>query len=147
MATPQNRNTQVEPPPIWTPVIDPATGKVSNEWNTWFAKVQYFLSIDSHQTITDAANDINLDAEHVNLIANTASYAVTLNAPTLAGKFKVIQMTERTAPRSVTMSLTNVIGGSASTTATFDAANETLVLLSINNSKWLVIKESGVTLT
>lgn len=141
------RNTQLEPPPLWSSVVDPVTGKVSREWETWFTKIQYFLSIDNHQTITNAAQDIKLDAEVVNLIATSASYAITLSPPTLAGKFKIIQMTQRTNPQTVTMSLSNVIGGSGATTATWDAVNETLVLLSINNSKWLVIKEHGVTLT
>lgn len=140
------RNTQVEPAPIWCPVLN-EQGKVSPEWEKWFQKIQFFLSIDNHQTITDAATDIKLDAEVVNLKANTASYAVTLSPPTLAGKLKIIQMTERTAPRTVTMSLSNVIGGTAATTCTWDAANDILVLLSVNNSKWLVIKEHGVTLT
>lgn len=139
------RNTQVEPPPIWANVLD-SNGRVSKEWEAWFTKIQYFLSIDNHQTITNAATDIKLDAEVVSLIATSASYAVTLSAPTLAGKMKIIQMTQRTNPQTVTMSLANCIGGSASTTCTWDAANDTLVLVSINNSKWLIIKEHGVTL-
>ena len=141
------RNTQLEPPPLWSPIQELNTNRLSQAWEQWFTKVQFFLSIDNHQTITNAATDIKLDAEVVNLIATSASYAVTLSSPTLAGRLKIIQMTQRSNPYAVTLALTNVIGGSASTTATFDAANEILVLLSVNNSKWLVIKEQGVTLT
>lgn len=140
------RNTQLEPPPLWSPVLDASGQRLSKEWEQWFTKIQYFLSIDNHQTISNSASDIKLDAEVVNLIATSASYAVTLSAPTLAGKLKIIQMTQRSGSYTVTMSLSNVIGGSASTTCTWDAANDILVLLSVNNSKWLVIKENGVTL-
>ena len=46
---------------------------------------------------------------------------------------------------NTTLALTNVQGGSAATTATFNAANETLVL-SGGELKWNVLKEVGVTL-
>jgi hypothetical protein len=52
---------------------------------------------------------------------------------------------------TVTLALTNVIGGSAATTATFDAAGETLVVRAVQTDsstyRWLVIKEHGVTLS
>jgi hypothetical protein len=40
----------------------------------------------------------------------------------------------------------NVVGGSAATTATFDAAGETLILQAAGG-KWVVLKEFGVMLT
>lgn len=80
-----------------------------------------------------------------------SSYAVTLAAPSYGGITKTISMIAGDATNSVTLALTNVVGGSAATTATFDAAGETLVLVSIQTGastfKWLVIKEHGVTLT
>lgn len=80
--------------------------------------------------------------------ASGATYAVTLAAPTTGegGIVKVIEMISGSGTNSVTLALTNIVGGSASTTATFDDAGETLVLVS-RNDKWLVLKELGVTLT
>lgn len=94
------------------------------------------------QAIT-AAGAIDLDARHVTLTTG-AGYAVTLAAPTRAGITKVIECLDGT--NNVTLALTNVIGGTAGTTATFNAANETLVLVS-TSLKWCVIAESGVTLS
>ena len=45
----------------------------------------------------------------------------------------------------VTLALTNVVGGSAATTATFNAAGEILTLVSAG-AKWIVLDELGVTL-
>jgi hypothetical protein len=76
------------------------------------------------------------------------SYAVTLAEPTAAqhGRFKVIQMLSTTSTNAVTLALTNAIGGTAASSASFDAANETLVLQAISG-KWLVVKQHGVTLS
>ena len=52
---------------------------------------------------------------------------------------------------TVTLALTNVIGGAATTTATFDATGETSVLERVQTGarayKWLVNREHGVTLS
>lgn len=72
------------------------------------------------------------------------TFELTLAAPTIPGLVKVISMIG--AGGSVTLALTNVVGGSQATTATFDAAGETLVLVA-HASKWVVLKEQGVTLT
>lgn len=94
-----------------------------------------------------AAGAISLDANHVKLTGPASStYAVTLAAPTRAGQLMAIQMIATTSTNSVTLALTNVIGGTQATTATFDAANETLVLISVTG-KWVVLKEHGVTLS
>lgn len=81
-------------------------------------------------------------------IDNTTSGAgaITLAAPpaTMLGKIKIIEMTVDNG--DVTLALTNVTGGSAATTATFDAVDEALVLVGGTN-KWHVIAESGVALT
>lgn len=98
------------------------------------------------QAIT-AALAIDLDARHVTLAGpvGAGTYAVTLAAPTRPGVVKTIQMISGAADKTVTLSLANVIGQSAGTGATFDAANETLVLVA-GTGKWIVIAESGVTL-
>lgn len=81
-------------------------------------------------------------------VANAAGapYAVTLAAPTASnrGQIKEIEMTVATS--AVTLALTNVEGGSAATTATFDAIGEKLILIA-GASKWCVLKEQGVTLS
>lgn len=98
------------------------------------------------QTIT-AAGAIDLDATHVKITGPASStYAVTLAAPTTAGIVKVIEMIGTTSTNAVTLALTNVAGGSAATSASFNAANETLVVVS-GAGKWNVIGESGVTLS
>lgn len=98
------------------------------------------------QEITEA-EAISLDAGYVDITGPASStYAVTLAAPSRGGQMLVIEMTATTSTNAVTLDLTNVVGGSASSTATFDAAGETLVLVS-NGSKWVVLKEQGVALT
>lgn len=77
----------------------------------------------------------------------SGAYAVTLDAPnaTMLGQVKVIQYLTGST-NAITMALTNVIGGSAATTASFNAADETLVLVA-GASKWIVVGEAGVTLS
>jgi len=71
--------------------------------------------------------------------------AVTLAAPdgTMLGQLKTIEMT--TADGDVTLALTNVVGQSSGTTATFNSVGDALVLLALFD-KWLVIKEYGIAL-
>ena len=98
------------------------------------------------QTITEAGA-ISLNANHVKITGPaTSTYAVTLAAPTRGGQVMVIEMTSTTSTNAVTLAMTTVIGGTQATTATFNAAAETLVLVS-NSAKWVVIKEQGVTLS
>lgn len=98
------------------------------------------------QTIT-AAGAISLDANHVKITGPaTSTYAVTLAAPTRGGQVLVIEMVSTTGTNAVTLALTNVVGGTAASSASFDAAVETLVLVS-QSTKWVVLKEYGVTLT
>lgn len=82
----------------------------------------------------------------VTQLALAGAGAVTLAVPTKPGLIKVIKMTADNG--DVTLALTNVVGGSASTTATFDAVGETLVLVSdVASGKWIVLAEVGVTLS
>lgn len=100
------------------------------------------------QAIT-AAGAISLDANYVKITGPAAStYAVTLAAPGAdqLGKVLTIEMIATTSTNAVTLALTNVDGGSAAASASFNAAAERLVLLG-TTSKWLVLKEQGVTLS
>jgi len=97
------------------------------------------------QEIT-AAGAISIDACHVKITGPaTSTYAVTLAAPSRGGQVMVIEMTGTTSTNAVTLALTNVVGGTAATTATFNAAGEILTLISAS-SKWVVLDEFGVTL-
>lgn len=142
-----SRNTQLDIVPTASTIVNSDSLNVMPVWTQWFLRLRYFMSNENHQSISNVASVLSLDAEHVAITATTANYAITLESPTIPGRYKTIQMVDRSAPYAVTLSLTNVIGGSASTTATFDSTNETLVLRSLSNGKWLVIKEHGVTLT
>ena len=92
-----------------------------------------------------AAGAISVTGKISNL-ALVGAGAVTLAAPdaTMLGVVKVIEMTVDNG--DVTLALTNVQGGSAATTATFDAVGEQLVLVG-GSAKWTVIGEGGVTLS
>lgn len=96
-----------------------------------------------HQKITAAAA-INLADEYVSIAGGTG-YAITLAAPDRPGVKKIIEMISITSG-AVTLALTNVVGGSAGTTASFDAVGEILTLVS-SSTKWIVIDELGVTLS
>lgn len=76
----------------------------------------------------------------------SSTYAITLAAPSAPGITKVITMLSTTSTNAVTLALTNVVGGTAASSASFDAAGETLILVS-NATKWVVVKEYGVTLS
>lgn len=79
-------------------------------------------------------------------LTTTGVAAITLAVPTKPAFIKVIKMTAYVG--DATLALTNVVGGSAATTATFNAIGETLVLVSdVASGKWIVIAEVGVTLT
>lgn len=80
-------------------------------------------------------------------IDSGGAYAITLAAPSAAmrGRTLVIEYGQG-GTDAVTLALTNVQGGSAATTATFNADNETLILVG-GESKWNVMVEIGVTLS
>lgn len=104
------------------------------------------ISSGKSQSIT-GAGAISLDVNHAKITGPAAStYAVTLAAPSRAGQLLIIEMIATTDTNAVTLALTNVVGQSSGTSASFNAAGETLVLLS-NSTKWVVIKEHGVTLS
>ncbi|CAB4212823.1 hypothetical protein UFOVP1437_62 [uncultured Caudovirales phage] len=79
-------------------------------------------------------------------LALVGAGAVTLAVPTKPGLIKIITMTVDNG--DVTMALTNVVGGSAATTCTFNDANDLIVLVSdLARAKWVVLKEVGVVLS
>lgn len=76
-------------------------------------------------------------------VTNAVNGAITLAAPSAAmvGKILVIEYTGA-GTNAATLALTNVTGGSAATSASFNAAGEALVLLGLA-SKWAVLSEAG----
>lgn len=102
-------------------------------------------------TITSAAKTITAGSRVVKITGGEGFTGVVLPAPTAAevGQLKIITLDTLTSG-AVTMALTNAIGGSQATSASFDAAGETLVLIGAvygTTYKWLVLKEHGVTLS
>jgi len=97
-------------------------------------------TIDSGVAVSVTKKITNIDN------TTTGAGAITLAAPdaSMIGIVKVIEMTVDNG--DVTLDLTNVQGGSAATTATFDAVGEQLVLVG-GSAKWTVIGEGGVTLS
>lgn len=96
------------------------------------------------QTIA-AAGALSVTIPQSNL-ALVGAGAVTLAAPTDNGMIKVISMT--TDNGDVTLALTNVVGGSAATTCTFNDVGDHLVLVSsVLAGKWIVLKEVGVAMS
>lgn len=103
------------------------------------------VSSGASQEITKAGA-VSVDVNYVDIIGPAEStYAITLDVPSRVGQVLILEMTDTTGTSAVTMALTNVVGGTNGASASFDAAGEALVLLSVG-SKWLVIKEYGVTL-
>lgn len=123
------------------PDFEPGDGALVNT-----AKLAALDNAVTDQAIT-AAGAINPLAKYVGITGPSSStYAVTLAAPTVPGRTLVIEMTGTTSTNAVTLALTNIIGGSGASSASFDAAGETLTLVS-NGSKWVVVDEHGVTLS
>jgi hypothetical protein len=98
------------------------------------------------ETITEAGA-ISVTSRVSNFDSTGGTFAATLAAPdaSMVGHIKLITMTVDNG--DVTVALTNVEGGTAASTATFDAVGESLMLVGGQNSKWIVIKEFGVTLS
>lgn len=96
-------------------------------------------------TIT-AAGAISTTTCYTAINSTAGTFAATLAVPTKPALIKVIKMTVDNG--DVTIALTNVVGGTAASTATFDAVGETLVLVSdAASGKWVVLAEVGVTLS
>ena len=106
------------------------------------------MAVVHEETITAAGALDNRAGTSTVSNAATAAFAVTLAAPeaTAFGGIKIIEDNSGTATVGFTLALTNVIGGTATTTATFNADKETLVLVA-GTDKWIVLKQQGVTLS
>jgi len=104
------------------------------------------LDVSAQTETLLVAGAVSVTKRLTNLSADSGAYAITLAAPdaSMLGQVKIIQMT--VAGNDITMALTNVQGGSAANTATFNAVNETLTLIAGAN-KWTVLNETGVTLS
>jgi hypothetical protein len=98
------------------------------------------------QAIT-GATAVTVDGTKNRVTLSGGAYAITLAAPGAAavGKFLCIEYRGGDTDE-VTLALTNVIGGSAATSASFNADRESLLLFGLAD-KWLVVKEVGVTLS
>lgn len=95
------------------------------------------------ETLTAAgAMDVTKDVSELDDTA--AGMAVTLGVPTRPGITKVI--TKTAGAHTATLALTNVVGGTASSTATFTNVGDTLIVVAAV-SKWVVVKQQGVVLT
>lgn len=79
-------------------------------------------------------------------VALVGAGAITLAAPTKPAFIKILTMTADNG--DVTLALTNVVGGTAATTCTFNDVNDFIVLVSdLARAKWVVLKESGVAMS
>ena len=108
-------------------------------------EIERFNDVSAYVETVVGAGALSVSKKVSNL-ALVGAGAVTLAVPdgTMLGQVKVIEMTVDNG--DVTLALTNVQGGTAATTATFDAVGEKLVLIAAAD-KWVVLKEQGVTLS
>jgi len=106
------------------------------------------LDVTAQQETIDSseAADVSVGITYIDNTDGGAG-AITLAVPGAAnvGRIKVIEM--GVDGGDVTLALTNVQGGTAATTATFDAVGEALTVIATNATKWTVLKEFGVTLS
>lgn len=99
-----------------------------------------------HTQAITAAAAVTVDGTINRATLAGGAYAITLAAPSAAmrGKLLTIEYIGGDTD-AVTLALTDVQGQSSGTTATFNADNETLILVG-GQAKWNVIKEVGVTM-
>ena len=136
----------LKPPPrdIEKPSEQPVQQQRNKQWfNDVYQEINT-LAAPVSQTVT-SAGAIDLESEYVDISTTGSAYAITLAAPTTAGITKTIEMTADSG-HNITMSLTNCVNGSASTTCTWNDVNDALVLIS-GSTKWQIVAENGVSLT
>lgn len=125
---------------LTTPTINggSALGATSTE-------IDQLNDVSAYQESVTAAGAMSVTKVYTGL-ALVGTGAVTLAAPsaTMLGQIKTIEMTADNG--DVTFALTEVVGQSSGTTATFNDVGDKLILLAAA-SKWLVIKEFGITLS
>lgn len=138
-----NRNLSLNPPPYASTLQDSTTMRVQPTWLAWFRDIYSKLSAVNYQVVTGATN-LNLDSSYISLDSSLGSYSVTLDAPTLPGIPKIIELVNYGG--HVTLALTNIVDGTSATTCTWTGVGNTLVLLS-RKDKWMVTHQGGVTLS
>lgn len=108
------------------------------------AELDRFNDVSVYIETIIAAGAIAVDKK-VSYLALVGAGAVTLAVPdgTMLGQVKVVEMTVDNG--DVTLALTNVVGQSSGTTATFGDVGDKLVLVA-GLDKWVVIAEVGVAL-
>jgi hypothetical protein len=101
----------------------------------------------THTQAITGAGAVTVDGTINRVTLAGGAYAITLASPGAAmrGKLLTIEYIGGDTD-AVTLSLANVQGGTAGTTATWNADNETLVLIG-GLVKWTVLAEVGVTLS
>ena len=140
------RNKPLTAPPV-TSIAVGERKTFTTIWSNWFNTLYYQNSNANHEVVTGAST-INPDSNYHSLTTTSGggTYAITLDPPTIPGKVKSIEMIARGGSSNVTLSLTNCVGGSASTTCTWNSVGDALLLISLSG-KWLILKEYGVSLT
>lgn len=113
--------------------------------NASAAEINQVADISAYQETVIAAGALSITAR-VSKLSLVGAGAVTLAAPdaTCLGYVKLIEMSADNG--DVTLALTNVVGQSSGTTATFnDVADQLILMAGVN--KWIIIKERGITLS
>lgn len=108
------------------------------------AEIDRFNDVSGYQETILAAGALSV-TKVVSKLAVVGGGAVTLAVPStgMYGQLKTIEMT--TDDGDVTLALTNVVGQSSGTTATFNSVGDALVVLALFD-KWVVVKEYGIAL-
>ncbi len=127
------------------PAVNAPTINSGAALGTTSTEIDRFNDVSAYQESIVAAGALSVSKLYSGLSLVGAG-AVTLAAPdgTMIGQVKTIEMIVDNG--DVTLSLANVVGGTAATTCTWTNAGESLVLLAAFN-KWIVIKQFGVVLS
>jgi hypothetical protein len=113
--------------------------------NATAAEINQAADVSAYQESVTAAGALSAIKAYSG-VALVGAGAVTLAAPDASrlGQLKTIEMTADNG--DVTLVLTNVVGQSSGTTATFNDVGDKLILIAAA-SKWVVLKEFGITLS
>jgi hypothetical protein len=113
--------------------------------NATAAEINQVADVSAYQESVTAAGALSAIKAYSG-VALVGAGAVTLAAPDASrlGQLKTIEMTADNG--DVTLSLANVVGQSSGTTATFNDVGDKLILVAAA-SKWVVVKELGITLS
>jgi len=105
------------------------------------------LDVSLQTTTATTAGAISVTKRIANIDSTGGTFAVTLAAPDASMVGSLLTIEQTVDGGNVTMALTNVVGQSSGTTATFNDAGDALVLIAGSSSKWIVIKEYGIALS